>query len=364
MINEEKRKDVESAVAQIERQFGKGSIMRMGDQPVTQAPVVSSGNLGLDIALGVGGFPRGRIVEVYGPEASGKTTLALCAVAEVQKLGGIAAFVDAEHALDPSNARLLGVNVDELLLAQPDHGEQALEIAEQLVRVGKVDVVVVDSVAALVPKGELEGDMGDSHMGLHARLMSQALRKLTGSVSKSHTIFIFINQLRSKIGVVFGNPETTTGGNALKFYSSVRLDVRSTTKIKQGEEIKGHRIKVKIVKNKVAPPFRTTEMDLIYGEGISHMGTVLDYAVEGGIIQKSGTWFSYNKERLGQGRDNSIRFLLEHEETAQKIEEEVRRLHGLLPPLEGEAPTAEEDATAKTKSARSAKATASEAGDE
>ena len=341
MINEEKRKDLESAMSQIERQFGKGSIMKLGDQALNQVSVIGSGNLGLDIALGVGGYPRGRIIEIYGPESSGKTTMALCAVAEVQRTGGMAAFIDAEHALDISNARLLGVNVEELLVAQPDYGEQALEIAEQLVRVGKVDIVVVDSVAALVPKSELDGDMGDSHMGLHARLMSQALRKLTGSVSKSHTIFIFINQLRSKIGVMFGNPETTTGGNALKFYASVRLDVRSTTKIKQGDEVRGHRIKIKVVKNKVAPPFRNTEVDLIYGEGISHLGTILDYATEGNIVQKSGTWFSFDKERLGQGRDNAIRFLAEHTEIAQVIENRVRQLHGLIPP-DAEKPTEEE----------------------
>ena len=344
MINEEKRKDLESAMSQIERQFGKGSIMKLGDQALNQVSVIGSGNLDLDIALGVGGYPRGRIIEIYGPEASGKTTMALCAVAEVQRAGGVAAFIDAEHALDISNARLLGVNVEEMLVAQPDYGEQALEIAEQLVRVGKVDIVVVDSVAALVPKGELDGDMGDSHMGLHARLMSQALRKLTGSVSKSHTIFVFINQLRSKIGVMFGNPETTTGGNALKFYASVRLDVRSTTKIKQGDEVRGHRIKIKVVKNKVAPPFRNTEVDLIYGEGISHLGTILDYATEGNIVQKSGTWFSFDKERLGQGRDNAIRFLAEHTEIAQVIESRVRQLHGLIP-LDAEK-SAEEEAKA------------------
>ena len=256
MWNEEKKKDLETALSQIERQYGKGAIMRMDASSVSEAPVVSAGNLGLDIALGVGGYPRGRIIEIYGPEASGKTTMALCAIAEVQKAGGIAAFIDAEHAFDRNNARILGVQVEDLLVSQPDYGEQALEIAEQLVRVGKLDVVVVDSVAALVPKSELDGDMGDSHMGLHARLMSQALRKLTGSVSKSHTIFIFINQLRSKIGVVFGNPETTTGGNALKFYSSVRLDVRKPTQIKSADEVLGHRIRVKVVKNKLAPPFR------------------------------------------------------------------------------------------------------------
>ncbi|MDG1177951.1 MAG: recombinase RecA, partial [SAR324 cluster bacterium] len=296
-----------------------------------QFPAVSAGNLALDIALGIGGLPRGRIVEIYGPEASGKTTLALCAIAEVQKAGGVAAFIDAEHAFDRNNAKTLGVQVEDLLLAQPDYGEQGLEIAEQLVRVGKVDMVVIDSVAALVPKNELEGDMGDSHMGLHARLMSQALRKLSGVISKSNTIFIFINQLRSKIGVVFGNPETTTGGNALKFYSSVRLDVRRASQIKSGDEVTGHRMKIKIAKNKLAPPFRIAEVDLIYGVGISKMGVLLDLAVNEEIVQKSGTWFSYEKERLGQGRDNSIKFLEENSEIADTINLKVRALNNLDP---------------------------------
>lgn len=329
MWSEEKQKDLESAITQIERQFGKGAIMKMDDSSVSQVPAISSGDIGLDIALGLGGLPRGRITEIYGPESSGKTTMALCCVAEVQRAGGIAAFIDAEHALDRSTAKILGVKVEDLLIAQPDFGEQALEIAEQLVRIGKVDVIVVDSVAALVPKNELEGDMGDSHMGLHARLMSQALRKLTGSVSKSNTIFIFINQLRSKIGVIFGNPETTTGGNALKFYSSIRLDVRKSSQIKQGDLVRGHRVKVKVVKNKLAPPFRSTEIDLIYGQGISKMGSLLDQAVSDGIIQKSGTWFSYDKERLGQGRDNSIKFLTENSEIAVEIENKIRHLHNL-----------------------------------
>jgi len=329
MLTEERQKDLETAISQIERQFGKGSIMKMDGSTVGQFPAVSAGNLALDIALGIGGLPRGRIVEIYGPEASGKTTLALCAIAEVQKAGGVAAFIDAEHAFDRNNAKTLGVQVEDLLLAQPDYGEQGLEIAEQLVRVGKVDMVVIDSVAALVPKNELEGDMGDSHMGLHARLMSQALRKLSGVISKSNTIFIFINQLRSKIGVVFGNPETTTGGNALKFYSSVRLDVRRASQIKSGDEVKGHRMKIKIAKNKLAPPFRIAEVDLIYGVGISKMGVLLDLAVNEEIVQKSGTWFSYEKERLGQGRDNSIKFLEENSEIADTINLKVRALNNL-----------------------------------
>ena len=329
MVTEERQKDLEAAILQIERQFGKGAIMKMDGSSVGHYPAVSSGNLALDIALGIGGLPRGRIIEIYGPEASGKTTIALCAIAEVQKKGGIAAFVDAEHAFDRNNAKTLGIQVEDLLLAQPDYGEQGLEIAEQLVRVGKVDIVVVDSVAALVPKNELEGDMGDSHMGLHARLMSQALRKLSGVASKSNTIFIFINQLRSKIGVVFGNPETTTGGNALKFYSSVRLDVRRASQIKSGDEVKGHRMKIKVAKNKLAPPFRTAEVDLIYGVGISRMGVLIDLAMNEDIVQKSGTWFSYNNERLGQGRDNSIKFLEENPEIAEAINLEVRKNHKL-----------------------------------
>ncbi|HHZ79347.1 MAG TPA: recombinase RecA [Candidatus Lambdaproteobacteria bacterium] len=329
MLTEERQKDLETAISQIERQFGKGSIMKMDGSTVVKFPVVSAGNLALDIALGIGGLPRGRIIEIYGPEASGKTTIALCAIAEVQKIGGVAVFIDAEHAFDRNNAKTLGVQVEDLLLAQPDYGEQGLEIAEQLVRVGKVDMVVIDSVAALVPKNELEGDMGDSHMGLHARLMSQALRKLSGVTSKSNTIFIFINQLRSKIGVVFGNPETTTGGNALKFYSSVRLDVRRASQIKVGDEVKGHRMKIKVAKNKLAPPFRIAEVDLIYGVGISKMGVLLDLAVNEEIVQKSGTWFSYDKERLGQGRENSIKFLEENPAIAETINHKIRALHNL-----------------------------------
>ena len=338
MVTEERQKDLEAAILQIERQFGKGAIMKMDGSSVGHYPAVSSGNLALDIALGIGGLPRGRIIEIYGPEASGKTTLALCAIAEVQNKGGIAAFVDAEHAFDRNNAKTLGVQVEDLLLSQPDYGEQGLEIAEQLVRVGKGDILVVDSVAALVPKNELEGDMGDSHMGLHARLMSQALRKLSGVASKSNTIFIFINQLRSKIGVVFGNPETTTGGNALKFYSSVRLDVRRASQIKNGDVVKGHRMKIKVAKNKLAPPFRTAEVDLIYGVGISRMGVLIDLAINDEIVQKSGTWFSYNNERLGQGRDNSIKFLEENPKIAEAINIEVRKIYKLESQVENEEP--------------------------
>ena len=329
MLTEDRQKDLENAISQIERHFGKGSIMKMDGSAVGQFPAVSAGNLAIDIALGIGGFPRGRIIEIYGPEASGKTTLALSAIAEVQKVDGVAAFIDAEHAFDRNNAKTLGVQVEDLLLAQPDYGEQGLEIAEQLVRIGKVDMVVIDSVAALVPKNELEGDMGDSHMGLHARLMSQALRKLSGVISKSNTIFIFINQLRSKIGVVFGNPETTTGGNALKFYSSIRLDVRRASQIKSGDEVTGHRIKIKVAKNKLAPPFRIAEVDLIYGVGISKMGVLIDLAVNAEIVQKSGTWFSYEKERLGQGRDNSIKFLDDNPEIAEEIRNKIRALNNL-----------------------------------
>ena len=354
MFQEDKQKELDLALSQIDRQFGKGSIMRLDSTKVTQFPSVSSGIIGLDIALGIGGFPKGRITEVYGPEGSGKTTVALCVVAEVQKLGGMAAFIDAEHALDVSNAKRLGVKIDELLLSQPDYGEQALEISDILVRSGGVDIVVVDSVAALVPKNELEGDMGDSHVGLQARLMSQALRKLTGSVAKSNTIFIFINQLRMKIGVMFGNPETTTGGNALKFYSSMRVEVRRGTLIKKGDETTGHQIKTKVVKNKVAPPFRTAEFDLIYNKGISRLGSLLDCAVTDGVVQKSGAWYAYEGERLGQGRENSEKFLEENPSTTTEIDRKVRENHHLAVP-EADAKKAEprvetEKGPAKSKS--------------
>ncbi|MFC4811215.1 recombinase RecA [Paenibacillus sp. GCM10023250] len=315
---------LEMALRQIEKQFGKGSIMKLGESTHMQVETVSSGSLALDIALGIGGFPRGRVIEVYGPESSGKTTVALHAIAEVQRAGGQAAFIDAEHALDPSYANKLGVNIDELLLSQPDTGEQALEIAEALVRSGAVDIVVVDSVAALVPKAEIEGDMGDSHVGLQARLMSQALRKLSGAISKSKTIAIFINQLREKVGVMFGNPETTPGGRALKFYSSVRLDVRRIESIKQGNDVVGNRTRIKVVKNKVAPPFKQAEIDIMYGEGISKEGSIVDIGVEHDIIQKSGAWFSFNGERLGQGRENAKQFLKERKDIAGVIEKQIR----------------------------------------
>ena len=321
----DKQKALSAALSQIERQFGKGSVMRMGDTDANRdIEVISTGSLGLDIALGVGGLPRGRVVEIYGPEASGKTTLTLQTIAACQKAGGTAAFVDAEHALDPVYAEKLGVNVDELLVSQPDTGEQGLEITDMLVRSGAVDMVVVDSVAALTPKAEIEGDMGDSHMGLQARLMSQALRKLTANIKRSNTLVIFINQIRMKIGVMFGNPETTTGGNALKFYSSVRLDIRRTGAIKKGEEILGNETRVKVVKNKVAPPFRQVEFDILYGQGISHEGELITLGVKEGIVDKSGAWYSYNGNRIGQGKDNVRQYFKDHPEMAEEIEAALR----------------------------------------
>ena len=327
----DRSKAMDLAITQIERQFGKGSIMKLGGaEPVADVPAISTGSLSLDIALGTFGVPRGRVIEIYGPESGGKTTLALHIVAEAQKKNGIAAFIDAEHALDVTYAKKIGVNTDELLISQPDSGEQALEIAETLVRSGALDVLVVDSVAALVPKAELEGEMGDAQMGLQARLMSQALRKLTGSISKSKTTVIFINQLRMKIGVFFGNPETTTGGNALKFYSSQRLDIRKMTSIKNGQDVIGFRTKVKVVKNKMAPPFREAEFDIIFGEGISREGDVLDLAAGNGIIEKSGAWYSYKGDRIGQGRDNSRIFLKENPEVMAQVENDVRAKLGIV----------------------------------
>jgi recombination protein RecA len=332
MADKEKLKALELAVGQIEKQFGKGSIMRLDkDEVPANIPAISTGSLGLDVALGIGGVPRGRIVEVYGPESSGKTTLALNIVAQAQKLGGQAAFIDAEHALDVAYARKLGVKTDELLISQPDTGEQALEITETLVRSGAIDVIVVDSVAALTPRAEIEGEMGDAHMGLQARLMSQALRKLTGAISKSNTTLVFINQIRMKIGVMFGNPETTTGGNALKFYASVRLDIRKISAVKEGEDVTGGRVRVKVVKNKVAPPFRSAEFDVMFNEGISKLGEVIDIGVEKNIIEKSGAWFSYNGTRIGQGRENVKAFLQEHADMAAEIETKVREAYGLKP---------------------------------
>jgi recombination protein RecA len=329
-ITMDKQKALDTALSQIERAFGKGSIMKMGQKENIEVPSISTGSLGLDIALGIGGLPKGRIIEVYGPESSGKTTLTLHVVAEAQKRGGVCAFVDAEHALDPVYARKLGVNVDELLVSQPDHGEQALEIADTLVRSGAIDVLIVDSVAALVPRAELEGEMGDSHMGLQARLMSQALRKLTGSISKSNCTIIFINQIRQKIGVMFGNPETTTGGNALKFYASVRLDIRRTGSLKDKEEIVGNSTKVKVVKNKVAPPFRVVEFDIMYGEGISKTGELLDLGVKAGMVEKSGAWYSYNSTRIGQGRENARQFLKDNPAMADEIEAAIRANEGMV----------------------------------
>lgn len=326
----DKAKALEGALGQIERAFGKGSVMRLGQRPKEQTDVISTGSLGLDIALGIGGLPRGRVVEIYGPESSGKTTLALHAIAEAQKKGGTCAFIDAEHALDPGYARKLGVDIDNLLISQPDAGEQALEIADTLVRSGAIDVLVVDSVAALVPRAELEGDMGDSHVGLHARLMSQALRKLTGTVARSNTLMIFLNQIRLKIGVMFGNPETTTGGNALKFYSSVRMDIRRIGAIKDKDEVTGNQTRVKVVKNKMAPPFRQVEFDIMYGEGISKVGELIDLGVKAGVVEKSGAWFSYDSQRIGQGRENAKQFLRDHPEMAADIEKKVREHAGVV----------------------------------
>jgi recombination protein RecA len=327
----EKNKALDAALSQIERAFGKGSIMRMGARPGDeQHEVIPSGSLGLDLALGIGGLPRGRIVEIYGPESSGKTTLALHAIAEAQRLGGTCAFIDAEHALDPIYARKLGVDVDNLLISQPDAGEQALEIADTLVRSGAIDVLVIDSVAALVPRAELEGEMGDSHMGLHARLMSQALRKITGSVSRSKTMLIFLNQIRMKIGVMFGNPETTTGGNALKFYASVRLEIRRIGAIKDREQTVGNQTRVKVVKNKLAPPFRQVEFDIMYGEGISKVGELIDLGVKAGVVEKSGAWFSYDSTRIGQGRENAKQFLRDHKDMALSVEKKVRDQAGVV----------------------------------
>ena len=324
-MDENRKKALAAALGQIEKQFGKGSVMRLGDAASARGiDVVSSGSIGLDVALGIGGLPRGRVVEIYGPEASGKTTMMLLAIAEAQKLGGTAAFVDAEHALDPAYAEKLGVNVDELLVSQPDTGEQALEITDMLVRSGAIDIIVIDSVAALTPKAEIEGEMGDSHMGLQARLMSQALRKLAANISRSNTMVVFINQIRMKIGVMFGSPETTTGGNALKFYASVRLDIRRIGAIKKGDEIIGNLTRVKVVKNKVSPPFRTAEFEILYGEGISREGEIIDHGVEQGIIDKAGSWYSYKNDRIGQGKENVREFLKTHPDMAADIEQQIR----------------------------------------
>ena len=323
-MDDNRRKALEAALSQIERQFGKGAVMRMGDAPRESIPAISTGSLGLDIALGIGGLPKGRIVEIYGPESSGKTTLTLQTISECQKAGGTAAFIDAEHALDPVYAGKLGVNVDDLLVSQPDTGEQALEIADMLVRSGSVDILVVDSVAALTPRAEIEGDMGDTHVGLQARLMSQALRKITGNIKRSNCLVIFINQIRMKIGVMFGNPETTTGGNALKFYSSVRLDIRRIGSVKQGDEVIGNETRVKVVKNKVSPPFRQAEFQVMYGQGIYHMGEVLDLGVQEGLVEKSGAWYSYSGQRIGQGKANAAQFLDENRVMADEIEKMLR----------------------------------------
>ncbi|WP_417478279.1 recombinase RecA [Maricaulis sp.] len=342
----DKKKAIEAALGQIDKAFGKGSVMKLGAKPAMEIESISSGSLGLDIALGIGGLPKGRIVEIYGPESSGKTTLALHTIAEGQKLGGVCAFIDAEHALDPVYAGKLGVDVAELLVSQPDTGEQALEIADTLVRSGAIDVLVIDSVAALTPRAELEGEMGDSLPGLQARLMSQALRKLTGSISKSKCMVIFINQIRMKIGVMFGSPETTTGGNALKFYSSVRLDIRRIGAIKDRDEVIGNQTRVKVVKNKVAPPFREVEFDILYGEGISKMGELIDLGVKGDIIEKSGSWYSYNSERIGQGRENARKFMIANQAMAKEIEAKVRANAGLIADVLLVGPGLEEDEAA------------------
>jgi recombination protein RecA len=353
-MDDNRKKALSAALGQIEKQFGKGSVMRMGDMgAVRNVNVVSTGSLGLDIALGVGGVPRGRVIEIYGPESSGKTTMTLHVVAEVQKTGGTAAFVDAEHALDPGYAEKLGVNMDELLVSQPDTGEQALEITDMLVRSGAVDVVVVDSVAALTPKAEIEGDMGDTHVGLQARLMSQALRKLTANIKRSNCMVIFINQIRMKIGVMFGNPETTTGGNALKFYSSVRLDIRRIGAIKKGDEVIGNETRVKVVKNKVAPPFKKAEFEILYGEGISREGEIIDLGVAHDIVEKSGAWYSYNGDRIGQGKDNVRNFLKENPATAQEIEAKIRDI--VFPPIEPVTAEVEEESKPEAKKKQEAK---------
>lgn len=353
--NEGKKKALELAVTQIEKQFGKGAIMKLGTgEALDEVPVISTGSLSLDLALGVGGLPRGRVVEIYGPESSGKTTLCLHAIAEAQKAGGTAAFVDAEHALDTTYAKKLGVQTDDLLVAQPDTGEQALEIVETLVRSGAIDIIVIDSVAALVPRAEIEGEMGDSHMGLQARLMSQALRKLTAAISKSMTTVVFINQIRMKIGVVFGNPETTTGGNALKFYSSVRLDIRRIESIKDGQEVTGSRVRVKVVKNKTAPPFKQAEFDIMFSEGVSKVGELVDLGVDKKIVDKAGAWYSYNEERLGQGREAAKTFLKSNVDIADEIEQKIREKAGLLKP----APEASPDAAPSEKKSAAARGTA------
>lgn len=349
-MDENKSKALAAALGQIEKQFGKGSIMRLGENEVARdIQVVSTGSLGLDIALGVGGLPRGRVVEIYGPESSGKTTLTLQVIAEMQKLGGTAAFIDAEHALDPQYAQKLGVKVEDLLISQPDNGEQALEITDMLVRSGSVDIVVIDSVAALTPKAEIEGEMGDAQMGLHARLMSQALRKLTANIKRSNTLVIFINQIRMKIGVMFGNPETTTGGNALKFYASVRLDIRRIGAIKKGDEVVGNETRVKVVKNKVAPPFREAFFDILYGEGISREGEVIELGVLHKLVEKSGAWYSYKGDKIGQGKDNAREYLREHPEIAFEIENRVREVLEIAPLDAGEKPTKKSAAKASVK---------------